>query len=308
MPRKSKEKEDINELDSIKEVSKKVTKNRAKKDIKAENVFKDKEENSSKTESSMKIFKTEEDKNIPIKANKKKSNTKKGTSSKSSKNSDNIDISTSEVKEKKTRAKKTASSSSSKKVEVLEYYDLPYRYNQTIVKILAQTPTTLFVYWDISDFDRQNFINNYGKNFFEETIPVLKIHNETQNYSFEIEINDFANSWYVHIDDSKCEYTVELGRKPKFTNKQTIKSLANDYIYITSSNELESPNGHILFEKLGDTVYFRNTKTNFVEGKKITSISFMQRMNKIYNIYDMYKKLYPNEDIGNITNPTSGKF
>ena len=41
-----------------------------------------------------------------------------------------------------------------KKVEIVEYYDLPYRYNQTVVKVLAQTPNTLFVYWDISDDDR----------------------------------------------------------------------------------------------------------------------------------------------------------
>ena len=41
---------------------------------------------------------------------------------------------------------------------MLEYYDLPYRYNETVVKILYQTPTILFVYWDISDFDRENYI------------------------------------------------------------------------------------------------------------------------------------------------------
>ena len=31
------------------------------------------------------------------------------------------------------------------KSTILEYYDLPYRYNQTTVKILAQTPSILFV-------------------------------------------------------------------------------------------------------------------------------------------------------------------
>ena len=32
---------------------------------------------------------------------------------------------------------------------VVEYYDLPYKYNQTVVKVLYQNPTTLFVYWEI---------------------------------------------------------------------------------------------------------------------------------------------------------------
>ncbi len=31
------------------------------------------------------------------------------------------------------------------------------------------------------------------------------------NYTFEIEINDFANSWYLHVNDGNCEYKVELG-------------------------------------------------------------------------------------------------
>lgn len=84
------------------------------------------------------------------------------------------------------------------KVNIVEYYDLPYRYNQTVVKILAQTPNILFVYWDISDTDRNNFISQYGENFFNNTIPVLLIINKTMNYSYEIQINDFANSWYLH--------------------------------------------------------------------------------------------------------------
>ena len=36
-----------------------------------------------------------------------------------------------------------------------EFYDIPYTYNETTVKVLAQNPTTLFVYWDISDNHRQ---------------------------------------------------------------------------------------------------------------------------------------------------------
>ena len=38
---------------------------------------------------------------------------------------------------------------------ILEYYDLPYRYNETEVRVLAQTHQKLFVYWDISDNDRK---------------------------------------------------------------------------------------------------------------------------------------------------------
>ena len=67
--------------------------------------------------------------------------------------------STKKVASKKRQpSKKTTSTKKSKKVDIIEYYDLPYRYNETVVKILAQTPNTLFVYWDIADSDREKYI------------------------------------------------------------------------------------------------------------------------------------------------------
>ena len=211
---------------------------------------------------------------------------------------------------KKTAAKKkttTTRKSTTKEVavknviDVLEYYDLPYRYNQTIVKVLAQTPKTLFVYWDISDSDRQSYIDRYGEKFFENTKPVLIIHNETMNYSFEIEINDFANCWYFNINDEKCDYRVELGRRPRNAELH----MDNDYIYITSSNGMESPNGHILFEKEQKTLFYRNVKTNETIEKDVASLDFIRRLGRIYKIYDIYKKLYKDDEFLKAGNPSS---
>ncbi len=206
---------------------------------------------------------------------------------------------------KKNVTKKSIKSTKSKKqqINLLEYYDLPYRYNKTIVKILAQTPKTLFVYWDISDSDREKYIKEYGENFFENTKPVLIIHNTTMNYTFEIEINDFANCWYFNVNDEKCEYLVELGRRPKPNNNNYI--MPNNYLYITSSNKIESPNGHILFEKEQKTLYYRNIKTNETYSKNIANLEFIKYFGRIYNINDMYKKLYKEKEFIKLENPTS---
>ena len=122
------------------------------------------------------------------------------------------------------------------------------------------------------------------------------------NYTFEIEINDFANCWYFNINDEKCEYNVELGRRSK--NIDNI-NIPNNYLYVTSSNKIESPNGHILFEKNQKVVFFKNVKTNESFSKNIAHVGFMNYLGKIYNIYDMYKKIYKEEEILNIDNPTS---
>ena len=202
---------------------------------------------------------------------------------------------------KKSTSKKSTKKSSTSKINLLEYYDLPYRYNQTIVKVLAQTPKTLFVYWDISDEDRKNYIKQYGKDFFNTTKPVLIIHNVTMNYTFEIEINDFANCWYFNINDEKCEYVVELGRRSKSTNI----SIPNNYLYVTSSNKIESPNGHVLFEKAQKTLYYRDVKTNKTYSKDVANLEFIQYFGRIYNLTSLYKELYKDENIFDINNPTS---
>lgn len=208
------------------------------------------------------------------------------------------------AKKTSTTKNKTTKKTTKQKIttNIVEYYDLPQKYNKTIVKILAQTPKTLFIYWEISDDDIEKFKKDYGENFFEATKPVLIVHNDTLNYSFEVEINDFANSWYLHVNDSRSDYRIELGRRP-FQVNENIKT---DYIYITSSNEIESPNDHILFNNSQKMVYFRNVKTNKETAKPFASLSFIKNMGKIYEIYDLYQELYKNEEnIEDLTNPSS---
>lgn len=188
----------------------------------------------------------------------------------------------------------TSSTDLTKKIEVIEYYDLPYRYNQTVVKVLAQTPNTLFIYWDISDEDRENFVKEYGEDFFNNTKPVLVVRNDTMHYSFEIDIDDFANSWYLHVNDANCKYSIELGRRAKYYNEERPIDIPNNYLYVTSSNEIDAPNDHVLFDKNLKTVYFKDVKTNIISAKDITSLSFLRNMGKIYNIYDLHSDFNKN--------------
>lgn len=230
---------------------------------------------------------------------------------------------TRKVTNKKTTTKK--SKVATKKVaEIIESYDLPYRYNETIVKILYQTPNTLFVYWDISDEDRENYIKQYGENFFNITRPVLIIHNDTMHYSFEIPINDFANSWYLHINDSKCDYRVELGRRPNYSNTEITKEIEEkintDYIYVSTSNEIESPNDHVLFStNENNTIKVRNVKNN--NEKSISLFEIIRHLPAIKKVQNipyisedllkvMYSGIYQTNDISlfdKVTNnPSSG--
>lgn len=188
-------------------------------------------------------------------------------------------------------------------VDIPEYYDLPYKYEKTVVKVLYQNPNTLFVYWDISDDDINGFKKAYGDNFFYVTKPVLVIHNITDGYSFEIEVNDFANNWYIHVSDAKCKYNVELGRRPSQSAK--IENLAehrmDDFINVSYSNTIEMPNDHILFFKNNDKIYFKNIKTNKVTEKIINLKSDSKNIKSIYDKYN----LSDSEDRFDFNNPSS---
>lgn len=206
---------------------------------------------------------------------------------------------------KKKKATTTTTTKKRKQTYSPEYYELPYRYNQTIVKILAQTPNTLFVYWDISDEDRKKLKSIYGEHFFEITKPVLIIYNDTMGYSFEIDINDFANSWYIKTNDANCAYRIELGRRPipinynyiqNYNPDEEIKPVQTSYIYLTSSNEIKAPNDKILFN-INKNIYYRNVKTNEVVSKDISNILLLSNIGRFYNIFDLYKHFYNEEEL-----------
>ena len=283
MPRKAKDKNEVK--DKIEEVVSNIKSRIKKNEDSKKSVAK-------KGTTKKKTTKQETAKTEAI----KKTATKKSTKTEKSTKNSKVDTTkkTTSAKTTKKTPKKVTTKSVKEPTSIMEYYDLPYRYNQTVVKILAQTPKMLFVYWDISDKDRENYKEYYGEAFFSNSRPVLIIHNETMNYSFELEINDFANSWYIHVSDANCKYNVELGRRPN----RYISNLTENYVYISSSNELDAPNDHIMFETASPSVRYRNIKNNQISIKDFSNSAFAKKIMKIYSvktIEELYEKLYSEE-------------
>lgn len=223
--------------------------------------------------------------------------------------------------EKVVSKEKVKTEKQSKKVDVRnieylpEYYDLPYRYNETIVKILAQTPKKMFVYWDVSDADREKYVKAFGEDFFYKTYPVLLLYNEDKKYVKEIPINDFANSWYIEIDDPKTKYTIQLGRKFKANTLSTINMekvaenniiLYTDYLPFANSNVIEIPNDRVLLDKLPKFIKFRNVKTNEEITKDLRN--FKDIFGKTYDVKEFYEEHYKDEiseGMFDMANPSS---
>ncbi len=328
MPRKAKEKIDENGIIIENNVAKKPTSSKKKADtvlpeLDTEKVIDDKgTKKTTKTSSTSSRKKTSSKKSSVKSAEAEKSaekSTEKGTkqtTKKATKASTKASTKTATKASTKTatttRAKASSKTTSGKKtttrkkststkkvnetenspVQITEYYDLPYKYGNTVVKILAQTPKTLFVYWEVSDVDIENMKKTYGENFFEITKPIIIVHNITLDKTYEVEINDFANCWYLNTEDSDCKFDIELARR-FIKDSSTSTDNNSDYLYIAESNELESPNDHILFEKIKEFVIFRNTNNDNVIKKSVKSFKFLK------DIYKFYKDMYDDEILKN---------
>ena len=295
---------DVKEIEEKIELNKKLSKEVEKPAKKSSSSAK---KSSSKASTTSKATKSASAKTTKKTAEDKKTTTTKKTTTKKKTTTTKKTAAKKTTTKKATTKKKTTTTTTKKRKQTYspEYYELPYRYNQTIVKILAQTPNTLFVYWDISDEDRKKLKSIYGEHFFEITKPVLIIYNDTMGYSFEIDINDFANSWYIKTNDANCAYRIELGRRPipinynyiqNYNPDEEIKPVQTSYIYLTSSNEIKAPNDKILFN-INKNIYYRNVKTNEVVSKDISNILLLSNIGRFYNIFDLYKHFYNEEEL-----------
>ena len=247
------------------------------------------------TTSKSKTTATSTPKESTEKVSAKRQTTKKATTNKATTNKTPAKKTTTKTTVKK-KSTKTDTQSNETPIQIAEYYDLPYKYGNTVVKLLAQTPNTLFVYWEVSDDDIDNFKKIYGDDFFNKSTPILIVHNLTLNKTYEVEINDFANCWYLNTEDSDCKYDIELGRRFDVNSYKNDGNIEADYLYVATSNDLSSPNDHILFEKIKEFVVFRNVNNDNVIKKNVKSLKFLK------DIYKFYKEMY-DEDV--LNNPSS---
>ncbi len=126
-----------------------------------------------------------------------------------------------------------------------EYYELPTRYNQTMIRLLVQSPNHMYAYWEVSDESVAEFSKTYGN--YSDCTPALKITNISKGYSYFVQVDPFANNYYIEVSDSGCKYKVELCR------------ISKDYcIPIYTSNEAMVPINHPTYNYDASGILFGN--------------------------------------------------
>jgi uncharacterized protein len=96
--------------------------------------------------------------------------------------------------------------------------ELPSAYDQDKIILQVRDPRWLHTYWELKDQTIQGLKNKLGHDFHRAK-KVLRVYDVTNiifngvnaNRFFDIQINDFANSWYVDTAGPGRSWCVDLG-------------------------------------------------------------------------------------------------
>lgn len=88
--------------------------------------------------------------------------------------------------------------------------DLPSEYGETRIVIQARDPHWAWVYWEYSSIERKKLEDELGTFEYAHTELFLKVFNKTMGYSFEVKLPENCDNWYLSLNDSNCEYYVQL--------------------------------------------------------------------------------------------------
>jgi len=158
-------------------------------------------------------------------------------------------------------------------------YPLPQKYNDNSIVLVAQNPHLLYAYWEISEDRKSEFIDCFGQELWNTSIPALKVINITKNKTSFIRINEYSTSLYIDVTDADCYYIAEVGRKIS----------DSFFISLAQSNCVNTPS----------STFSNNTTAVFTDYK------LFRNGKDIQNTHELYKKLKLslNNDLSGITSP-----
>lgn len=121
--------------------------------------------------------------------------------------------------------------------------DLPSKYFDNRIVLLARDPNWMFSYWEITENKINEIKEKYGNDIFIQAKSVLRVHDvsgiefsgKNSHRFFDIPVRLEVRNWYVNVADSGRSYCIELGlRKPN-----------GEFILLARSNIVTLPAGKV---------------------------------------------------------------
>ncbi len=101
--------------------------------------------------------------------------------------------------------------------KIAEEYQIPKRYQQNKLMLQVRNPKTAYLYWDYTDSQIIEAINNAGYDHLQEASLVLRVYNLSLSQSYDVyydqEVKLEDDNWYLNNLNSGNEYQVRLAVK-----------------------------------------------------------------------------------------------
>jgi len=94
---------------------------------------------------------------------------------------------------------------------------LPAAYGADRLVLLARDPHWLYAYWEISATREEEFRATFGPEAWQSSRPVLRLYDVTPGEPapdcLEIQVQEGADNWHIHVGRPDHAFRAELGRK-----------------------------------------------------------------------------------------------
>jgi len=92
--------------------------------------------------------------------------------------------------------------------------EFPRSYGKNQLTLLVRDPEWLYAYWEITATVQSEFSRQFGDiwNLSRPTLRVYDVTDENKKTFYDIQIQDYAESWYIHVGKPNHTFFVDLGR------------------------------------------------------------------------------------------------
>jgi len=116
--------------------------------------------------------------------------------------------------------------------------DLPYQYDRDRIVLQVRDPRWIHAYWEISASMIERLKNNLRDDFFDAK-RVLRVYDvsdiifngENAHRFFDIQVNEFANNWYINTEGPDRSWCVDFG----------LLLVSGRFVTILRSNTVRTP-------------------------------------------------------------------
>lgn len=109
--------------------------------------------------------------------------------------------------------------------------ELPVDYGEPRIVVQIRDPHWVHVYWELPLKEKQRLEQNVGIFEYAHSYYVLRVHNVSEGFSYDVRVKEETRGWYLHLEKSMAIYQVELG----------LISPTEGYNFIAISNLVQTP-------------------------------------------------------------------